>query len=118
MRVASRVLQFTIPVLVVVGLGADVVVIGIVSMVMGIDVLAVIGIVVRGIDVLAVIGVMVRGIDVLVVIGIVVRGIDVLAVDNVVVVSDGEVGYIVPFAGAMFFREISPLGVCSCTMTC
>ena len=44
MRVASRVLQFTIPVLVVVGLGADMVVIGIMSMVMGIDVLAVIGV--------------------------------------------------------------------------
>ena len=61
MRVASRVLRFAIPVLVVVGLVGDVVVIGVVvrginvmSMVMGIDVLAVIGIVVRGINVLAV----------------------------------------------------------------
>ena len=72
MRVASQVLRFTIPVLVVTGLGADVVVIGVVSMVMGIDVLAVIG--------------------------IVVRGIDVLAVGDVVVVNDGWVGCIVPFA--------------------
>ena len=86
MRVASRALRFTIPVPVVVGLGADVVVISIISMVMGID--------------------------------IVVGGIDVLAVGDVVVVNDGRVGCIMPFAGAMFFREISPLGVCSCTMMC
>ena len=90
MRVASRVLRFTIPVLVVAGLGADVVVIGVV---------------VRGIGVVS----MVMGINVLAVIGVVVRGIGVLVVGNVVVVSDGEVGYIVPFAGAVFFREISPL---------
>ena len=48
MRVASQVLRFVIPVLVVVGLGADMVVIGVVSMVMGIDVLAVIGILAVG----------------------------------------------------------------------
>ena len=53
-----------------------------------------------------------------VVIGIVMRGINVLAVGNVVVVNDGEVGYIVPFAGAVLFQEISPLGVCSCMMMC
>ena len=41
MRVASRVLQFAIPVLVVTGLGADVVVISIISMVKGIDILVV-----------------------------------------------------------------------------
>ena len=78
--------------LVVVGLGADMVVISVVNMVMGINVLAVIS--------------------------IVVRRIDILAVGNVVVVNDGEVGYIVPFAGAVFFQEISPLGICLCVMTC
>ena len=70
--------------LVVVGLGGDVVVISVV---------------VRGINIVSM-----------------VMGIDILVVGNVVVVNDGEVGYIVPFAGAMFFQEISPLGVCSCTM--
>ena len=84
MRVASRVLRFVIPVLVVTGLGGDMVVIGIV---------------VRGINVVSM-----------------VMGIDILAVGNVVVVNDGEVGYIMPFAGAVFFWEISPLGICSCAM--
>ena len=72
--------------LVVVGLGGDVVVIRVV---------------VRGINIVSM-----------------VMGIDILVVGNVVVVNDGEVGYIVPFAGAVLFQEISPLGVCSCMMMC
>jgi hypothetical protein len=102
-RVASQVLRFAIPVLVIAVLGVDVVATSVVVIVVGV------GGKVMEIGVVSV----VREFDV-VVVGV---GIDVSVVGYVVVVSGTEGGCIVPFVGAVFCREISPLGVYLFAMT-
>jgi hypothetical protein len=113
-RVASQVPQFAIPVLDLAVVVGDV---GVTSVVVaGIDVVGK----VRGVGVVGTVtGIgavgMVPGFRVVrVVIGIGVGGVGNVVV-VVMTVDEGSRG--VAFAGALFVREISPLGVCSCATT-